>query len=505
MATQRRSLIRHAHVLSRDPGLGTMPVADILIADGHVVAVGPSLDVGGPVDEIINARGLCAVPGLINAHFHSPATLGKGRLDGLPLELFMLFEVPPLADAAAAARPIRIAAQLAAAEMLRAGVTAVQDDAFFVPAPTPEAIDALMSGYEEIGIRATVALDQPNVREYLKYPYLDEILPPSVRRRMDETPLAATDDLVALYAHLFGRWHGAADGRLRAAVSCSAPHRVTPDYMEALDLLSAAQGTPFFVHVLETRLQRVFGIEKLGCSLVSKLAQDGRLSERLNVIHAIWVDESDMDLLAEAGATVVHNPVCNLRLGSGVMPFRALRDRGVPIALGTDEALADDGVNLWQAMKLAGLIHTITDPDPDRWPRAPEVLDCLWSGGARAMRGADGLGRISPGAPADIALLRLDSDSFTPLNDLERQLVYCESGRSVVMTMVAGRIVMRDGVVTTIDEAALRAEARELVRRDAPALARAEAAAAALAPHYQAMYTRSLGVDVGFSRWAVPR
>lgn len=107
----------------------------------------------------------------------------------------------------------------------------------------------------------------------------------------------------------------------------------------------------------------------------------GLLSERMNIIHAIWIDEADMDLIAASGATVAHNPISNLRLGSGIMPFRALRDRGVNICLGVDEAIADDAVNMWLVMKTAGMIHSLTNPDWLRWPQATEILAAATTGG----------------------------------------------------------------------------------------------------------------------------
>jgi 5-methylthioadenosine/S-adenosylhomocysteine deaminase len=183
------------------------------------------------------------------------------------------------------------------------------------------------------------------------------------------------------------------------------------------------------------------------------------------------------------------------------MPFRRLRDAGVPICLGTDEAIADDAINMWLVAKLAGLIHNITDPDYARWPTASEVLDCLIGGGARAMRQEGRIGRVAPGYQADLILLDLDTLPFTPLNDLKRQLVYCEAGGSVRLTMVAGQIIVEDGRVTTVDEAALRAEARDYAKRFAGNQSEVDRAAAALSPYYRKMYLRAAGRDVGMNRW----
>jgi cytosine/adenosine deaminase-related metal-dependent hydrolase len=494
-------LIRNAHVLSFDDQGRAWPRADILTDGARIVAVGP--DLAPPRDrpvEQIDAAGMLAIPGLINAHLHSPATLGKGALAPMPLEVFMLHEVPPLAAAPPPPRTVYVRTLLGAVEMLKTGVTAVQDDAFFTPAPDVAAIDALMQAYADAGIRATVALDQPNVVEFEKYPFLRDLLPEAVLRRMAAAPRLSTAELLALYRHLIDRWHGACGGRLRAAVSCSAPQRVTEDYMAALSGLSRDLDIPFFVHMLETRVQRVLGQERWGRSLVHRLHDLGALDARVNLIHGIWIDDTDMDLIAATGAVIAHNPVCNLRLGSGVMPFRRIRDRGIPVCLGTDEALADDSLNLWGAIKMAGLVHTLADADYRTWPDAAEVLDCVFRGGARAMRLADETGCIAPGRRADIALIDLDTLPFTPLNDLRRQLVYCETGASVRLTMVDGAVVMRDGQVRGVDEAALRREARELGRIEAEARRADSAEAAALEPYYRAMVLRAAETDVGMNR-----
>jgi 5-methylthioadenosine/S-adenosylhomocysteine deaminase len=497
------TLIRNARVLTMDATETEHDCADILVDGTRIVAIGPSLagTQAAAGATVIEAAGKLAMPGLINAHLHSPASLQRGTLDGLPLELFMLYEVPPLARKPPSARLAYIRTMLGAMEMLKLGITAVLDDPFYVPAPTPDAIDGLMRAYADSGLRATATLDQPNVVETDKYPFLAGLLPEPLRLRMESAPCSSTQDLLALYRHLIERWNGAEDGRLAAGISCSAPQRVSLDYFEALSALSKTHDLPFVVHMLETKLQRVLGEEKYGKSLVRHVDDLGLLDERMQVVHAIWIDEGDMALLGEAGCTVAHNPVCNLKLGSGIMPFRRLREHGVPICLGTDEAIADDTCNLWNAAKTAALIHKITDPDYRNWPTAPEILSCLFQGGARAMRRSDRIGQLAPGFEADIILLDLDALTYTPLNDLRRQLIYCESGSSVRLTMVAGRVVMQDGRLLAIDEDAIKREARELAAELASESGEAQAAAEELLPYYREMYLRAAARDVGMNRW----
>ena len=496
-------LFRDAHVLEPHEGGSMSAPTDVLVDGSRIVALGPDLPMTPPATRVIEAHGKLLMPGLVNGHFHSPVNHMKGVLPSLPLELFMLYESPALESLRPSPREAYVRTMLAALEMLRTGVTSVQDDAFFMPDPEPAIIDAVMQAYADCGIRATVALDQPDLAELDKLPFLADLLPAAMREELARPPAFGCTELLAAYDHLITRWHGHDGNRLRAAVSCSAPQRVSPDYFAALDDLSRAHDLPFYAHMLETKLQRVLSTEQprfAGRSLVRYTADLGLLSARMNVIHAIWVDDDDLDLIADSGACIAHNPISNLRLGSGVMPFRRIRDRGIPVCLGTDEAIADDAVNMWGVAKMAGLIHNITGPDPEAWPRATEVLDCLLRGGARAMGLADHLGVVEPGRFADLVLLDLDTLPFTPLNDLHRQLVYCENGGSVVLTMVAGRIVFEAGQVTTVDEPALRSEARALFERRAD-LEAARRGADRWLPAYRAMVASASSRDVGIQRW----
>ena len=496
-------LIRGAHVLTLDDADREWGNADIVIEGARIAAIGPDAGRDWPraLARTIDGSGLLAMPGLINAHFHSPGNLMKGSLPGLPLEIFMLHEVPPLATGGDADRLAYVRTMIGALEMLRRGITAVHDDAYHVPVASTESIDAIMQAYADAGIRATVAIDQPNVVEYEKVPYLTELLPEAERRAMDAAPRQSSTELLALYAHLIDRWHGAEGGRLAAAVSCSAPQRVTDDYFAGLSALSRQHDLPFNIHILETKLQRVLGREKYGKSLVRLVHDLGHLDERMMVIHAIWIDDDDIRLLADSGCTVAHNPVCNLRLGSGVMPYRKLRDAGVPICLGTDEMNTDDSVNLWFVAKTAALLHTLAMPDWRNWPQPAEMLAALTRGGARAMRRGDRLGQLAVGFDADLVLLDLDTVSFTPLNDLRRQLVHCEDGNSVRTTIVAGRVVFEGGRVTSVDESALRAEMRELMAAAREQQTRAAQQAFRLEPYYREMVLRAASEDVGMNRW----
>ncbi len=501
------TLIRNARVLTFDESRREHPRADVLTNGRTIAAVGPDLRIADFINpmvenvEVIDGTGKLVMPGLVNAHLHSPANFLKGALEDSPLEIFMLYEVPPMGDTPVSARLYYLRAMLGAMEMLKLGVTCVHDDAFFNPTPLPESIDSIMAAYRDAGIRARVSICQSNVVEYEKFPFLADILPEEIKRTIRAAPVQTGEELMALYRDFISRWHGSEDGRLLGSASCSAPQRVTERYLQDLTQLSVKHDLPFNIHILETRLQRVLGQEKHGKSLIRYVHEIGCLDARKLVIHAIWVDDADIALMAEAKCSIAHNPICNLKLGSGVMRFRALRDAGINIAIGTDEAPCDDTTNVWQTAKTLGLVQKITTPDWTRWPKADEILDCVILGGARSMLLDRQIGQIAPGFEADLILVDLDTIAFTPLNDLKRQLVFCENGSSVVMTMVAGRIVMRDGKLLTVDESALKAEIREAMRDYQSTFARIDVHARTLLPYYREMLERAQAQDVGMSRW----
>jgi 5-methylthioadenosine/S-adenosylhomocysteine deaminase len=385
--------------------------------------------------------------------------------------------------------------------MLRRGVTAVLDDPIYAPGPTPATIDAVMGAYRELGIRASVTIYQPDKPEHEWFPFLSELLEPSLLARLqDERPPPAAE-ILATYRDFVARWHGTADGRLRCAVSPSAPQRASEEYLQGLHALASDHDLPYVLHVYESKVQRVAGELLYGGSLVRHMRQLGVLDERSCIVHAVWIDEQDIADLADRGATVVHSPAGNLRCGSGQLPYRALLDAGVPLALCTDEATVEDTNNLWNVGRLAALLHKNAGPDYRAWPTAHEIVRALTSGGARALRLEGQVGTLAPGARADLLLVDLAAPTYLPLTNLPNHLVYGEDGSSIRVVMVDGQIVVRDGRVLTVDEQALLGEVRELMPAWLEALAPAEAWAQRLLPAFEEMYRRCVATDVGFTRW----
>jgi 5-methylthioadenosine/S-adenosylhomocysteine deaminase len=504
--------IQDVLVLDLDaPGAARGPV-DIQIAGDRIAGIVPSDRSAPPASipqrgpdlapgRVIEGAGLLAIPGLVNAHLHSSGHFSRGLLDNLPLELFMLWEFPPVEAPPALPEMYRSMVLAGAVEMLKSGITSVMDDPIYAPVATGEAIDAVMGAYGDVGLRATVSIYQPNRTEYDWMPFLPQLLPPDLRQRLAGQQRPSTAAIMRMYQEFFEHWHGASNGRLRCAASCSAPQRATDDYLTKLHGLAADRAAPLVMHLYESKVQRVAGELSYGGSLVRHVRDLGILDERTVAVHAVWVDEQDIADLAEASSTVVHSPSGNLRCGSGIMPYRDLVQAGVPVALCTDEATVEDTCSLWSVGRLAAQLHKIVDPDYRAWPTAEEILRAMTEGGARAMGLSGEIGVLCPGARADIVLLDLSAGTYAPMVCLPRHLVYGEDGRSIRMVMVNGEIVVRDGRILTVDEAGIRAEAQGLMSRWLASLSPAERWADRLRPYIEDMYRRCARFDVGFTRW----
>ncbi len=453
--------IRGAYILTFDGSDTVYPDGDILIEDDRIASIGRSLPVP-PGARVIDGRGRLAIPGLINAHMHSDEILFRGLLDNMPLEVWMLYSLPPLDYGPLSPRLMYLRTLLGAIEALQSGTTTVQDDVSEAPSATVEGSEAVLRAYLDAGIRASVACNMTDKAYPDKIPYIADRLPGWAVMQMRATPPQAAADLLALNEALLRRWHGR-DGRIRVALSASAPQRCTNEFIGALDDLSRRWRTPLLTHVLETKVQVIAGREFYGKTIVEHLGDLGILSDRLTIAHGIWLTEADVDLLAAAGTAVAHNPISNLKLGSGLLRLRALRRAGVPVCLGTDGASSNDTLNMFEVMKAAALLHKVASPVNAHWPSAPDVLDMALRGGARSTLLQGQAGALAPGYQADLVLLRLDDPAFVPFHRPPNHLVYCESGRNVDTVFVGGRVVVEQGRVTTVNVPDVYAEVASLM------------------------------------------
>ena len=278
-------------------------------------------------------------------------------------------------------------------------------------------------------------------------------LPPSAADLLKPQLL---DDLAGLMGGAVRKWHGR-EGRLTILPAPSNPDRCSDAALRLCADMAERHDLSIHTHLLETKRQSEIATARYGTTTLAHLDALGVLSDRWSCAHSIWLSDADIDLMAARGVVAVLNPESNARLGTGLAPVLALRQRGVPLALGTDGAGSNDNLGLHEAMRALATAHRTAESDRAKWLSAHDVLAMATTGGAHALRRPD-LGRIAPGLPADLVLYRLDAPWWMTLNDAVAQFVFAETGAAVDLVMVGGEILFRDGRPARFDPTELRRE-----------------------------------------------
>jgi 5-methylthioadenosine/S-adenosylhomocysteine deaminase len=496
-----QTLIRNATLLTMDATNGSKPFAgDLLIEADRICAIGT--DVAAAPDAIvIDGRNRLVMPGLVNAHTHSSETFFRGRYEGLPLELWLLYAYPLLMGPVVDERLLYLRSLLLAMESLRNGVTTICDDFFDPPSHDLTRLSTVFKAYEDAGIRANVSSAAMNVHTLDALPYAREVMPLDLQQELDFGPPMSAAAYIDYCRSAFAALHGKA-GRLNFMIAPSAPQRCTPDLLQACHELAVEMGVPLHTHILETKTQAVTGHEFFGKSLIAYMRELGALSRNTTIAHSVWVSDEDIAMMGEARCSVAHNAISNQKLGAGIAPVRRLIDAGVIVGLGTDGVSSNDTARVFDVMRTAALIHSVSGPDYDRWVRADEVLAMATIGGARSAMLENVTGSLEVGKAADLLILDLTTLNFTPLNDIAKHLVFAENGSSIEMVIVAGQVVVRDGRMQMIDSASVLAEIRELVPAHLAAHAELEKRNAVFHSTMAEIHRRSTGKVVGMHRYA---
>jgi 5-methylthioadenosine/S-adenosylhomocysteine deaminase len=417
----------------------TGDAAGAVVANGGVAVDGGVLSAVGAVDgrearEIVDARGGILIPGLVNAHCHAADSLFRGLVEDLPLEPW-LQTVWKAEAAILTPETCRLGATLGLAELALGGVTTTLD-MFWHPAETVAAARA-------IGVRVGaggIFFDGPGT----------DGVDPAHRPAEAEAFFAA-----------FG-----GDDDVIGGVFPHGAYTVGPEGLKTAKAIADAHDAVFHIHAAETRFEQDDIARRYGRSVIRHLDALGVLDARTVLAHCVWLDDEEIAILARSGASVVHNPVSNLKLASGVARIPDLLAAGVPVALGTDGAISGNDLDLWMAMRLAAMLHKGATRRADA-VRTAQAFAMATLNGARALGQAHRIGSLEPGKAADMALIATDRPHATPLFDPLTHLVYSTAKSDVTDVWVGGEAVVRGGRLARHDLDATLAEVRAL----APAIA----------------------------------
>lgn len=498
MTGSKGLLVRGGRVYDHDGDVHKPKIADILIEDGDIIAVGSDLAIDGK-HETIDASGKLVVPGLINAHYHSHDTLCRGLFEELPLEFWLLYTLPLGANRSR--EELRARTLVGALESIRCGITTVQDMLGLVPLDD-SGTDVVIEAYREAGVRVVFSPMVWDVPPIAMVRHKDS-LPPDVQEMLGTTGRPIQEQLDYL-EHQFRRHPPG--GTLHWAIAPFAPQRCTPKMLQGCAELAHKHDLAVYTHVYETRGQVLIAREQFADhdgSLISYMENNGLLGARLNIVHSVWITRREMDRMAAADAGIVLNHLSNMKLKSGIAPVVDMREAGVRLGLGCDNCSGSDVQSVFQAMKLFCLFAAVSEPQPGA-PLAHEAIRHATLGNARTAGLAGRLGAIKPGYKADLVLIDLTDTAYLPYNSAARQLVYSEAGRGVESVIVDGQVVMHQRRVKTIDEEALRREVEGLMRHFiADYEAVVESRRRAL-PYMRDAHRRVWETDIGLHRF-IPR
>lgn len=376
--------------------------------------------------RLLDAGGMAALPGLTNAHTHLSQTFMRGLAGGRPLLRWLKELIWPL-QAAMSTEEMRLAAMLGLAENLHCGATRVVDH--HKVTRTPRHTRAVLDAARASGMRFTLARAWAD------------------RGTNAEDPAALLDELEELFTSL----PAGENTLVHAASGPLVPWRCSAGTLQQTHALAQRHHTVTHIHVAETREEVQMTLDESGLRPVAWLDSLGVLDETCQVVHAVWLEEAEMDLLAARHAPVVHCPVANAVLGSGTAPIPALLRRGVQVLLGSDGPASNDTQDIFECIKAALLLGRAAALDPQSLEPAQAL--------AMALAGS----RLAVGQPADIILVNLEHTRAAPLHDPTSALALCTHGSDVDTAIVDGKILLQGGKLTLLDEDALLRECQQAV------------------------------------------
>ncbi|HZJ57463.1 MAG TPA: amidohydrolase [Clostridia bacterium] len=429
-----KTLIKNINILTVDENSNQYQSGCILI-DGHEITfVGYERDLGvaagTDIDIVEDGRGMLAIPGLVNSHTHTAMTLFRGYANDLPLMKWLEEKIWPAEDRLAQ-DDVYWLSLLAISEMIKGGVTAFADMYMFME---QTALSVLHSGIRGVLARGLQGPDQKS------------------RDRLEENRI------------LWENWHGEGDGRIRVMVGPHGVYTCEPSYLAEVLELAHSLGTGIHIHLSETRQEVENCIKEYGKSPVMHLNDLGLLGGNTLAAHCVHLSSEDLDVLKDRDVKIVHCPISNLKLGSGIAPVHEMLSKGIAVSLGTDGAASNNNLSIMKEMAFAALISKGVKEDATLISAAT-ALKMATNHGAGALGLEDEIGSISPGKKADIVLVDTGEPHYHPHGDWTTHLVYSGHSGDVDSVWVNGKRLMKNKALLTIDSDKVYSKVRSIYKR----------------------------------------
>ena len=415
----KKTLLHNCRALLMDEVGTVLDNAYVVVEGDKIVSVGTSRP-EGPFDQEMDCNGNVLMPGLVNAHTHIPMTLLRGYGGGCDLQTWLHQWIFP-AEAKLDPRAVAAGTGLGLAEMIASGITTIADMYMHTPTIAQTILEAGISANLSVG---GVYFGSP-----------DDFSPDTCGDCQNQIRLTEL-------------WHNAGNGQIQVDASIHGEYTSNAPLWQWMADYAQKKDLGIHVHVSETTAEHQGSLDRNGKTPIQTLDQYGVWNNRAIAAHCVWTTEEDWAIMAKKGVSCVHNPVSNLKLGSGVAPIPAMRKAGVNIALGTDGASSNNATDMFGEMKFAATIHTGVNLDPLAI-QPMDVLRMATCDGAKAL--GRKTGQIKAGYTADLILVDFHHPNLTPCHSVADNLVYSATGRDVVMNMARGNIIYKDGVFFTLD------------------------------------------------------
>jgi 5-methylthioadenosine/S-adenosylhomocysteine deaminase len=429
-------LVSGATIVTMDGARHVYEDGALVLKSDEIVAVGPAAEIEAKYSaaQRLDGRGQLIIPGLINGHTHIPMVLMRGLIDDVTLDDWLRKYIFPAEAKNVTEEYVRWGSRLALAEMIRSGTTTFADMYYFE--------DAVAEETKAAGMRGVLG------ETWIDFPVPDN----------------KNEAEMAVYTEKYlKKWQG--DALIHAAVAPHSIYTCSEKTLKDAAAMARKYHAPILIHVAEMRKEFVDSIAKNGVTPVQYLERIEFLGPDVLAAHCIWTDNTDMKILAERQVGCVHNPSSNMMLASGVAPVVDQRAAGMRVGLGTDgPAGSNNDLNMMEEMDLASKLQKTYRVDP-RALGAKGALEMATIEGARALHMEKEIGSLEAGKKADFVVLRLDVPNAVPMFDVYSQIVYALKASEVERVVAAGKTLLKDGKVQTVDEVAALEKAREYGKR----------------------------------------
>ena len=419
-------LFQHVTVLTMDPAQPLLKDAYVAVEGTAIASVGTTRP-QGEFDRVVDGAGQVLMPGLINCHTHVPMTLMRGYGGGCDLQHWLQEYIFP-AEAKLDERAVAAGTALGLAEMIATGTTCIVDMYMKTGTIAQQVMDAGISANLSCG---GLYFGDPK----------------------DFSPDQCTD--CRNQEELMQQWHGAGEGQILVDASIHGEYTSSAPLWQWTADFAQKNKLGMHVHISETKLEHEQSLQRHGKTPLAILDQYGVWERGGTAAHCVWVSDEDMAIMAQKHVTAVHNPVSNLKLGSGVARVPELLKAGVNVALGTDGVSSNNNADLFEEIKLAAMLHKGVSRDP-MVVTAHQALEMATVNAARALYRNTGV--VAPGKVADLILVDFNRPNLVPCHDVEENLVFSARGGDVSMNMARGKIIYEKGEFFTLDLEKIRSE-----------------------------------------------